>query len=83
MKLTVYSDVNAVGLGHPDSSRNKVADLAVEVVIFVLFNHLQTQFAPDWEQTAGFSRDAGLDYNLWVKPQRDTRKGKKKGRKMD
>lgn len=64
MRLTVYSDVNTVGLSHPDSSGDKVRDLAVELIIFVLLRHLHPQLTPDREQFAGFDCDAGSYFHL-------------------
>lgn len=64
VRLTVYSDVNTVGLSHPGSSRNEVRDLAVELIIFVLLRHLHSQLAPNREQSAGFNCDAESYFHL-------------------
>ncbi len=65
MKLTVNSDFNSVGLGHPGSSRNKVGNLTVEIIIFVLLHNLQAQLTRNRVQTAGFSCDAGHYFHPW------------------
>lgn len=77
MMLTVYSDVNTVGLDHPGSSRNKVSDFAVELSVFVLLLHLQAQLARHWEQTTGFSSDAGRYVHHW-KNENTNRQGKER-----
>lgn len=51
--LTVNSDVDAAGLDCPDGCRDEEADLAGELSVLVLFDHLVLQRALDGVEASG------------------------------
>lgn len=53
------SDVDAVGLDCPDGCRDKEADLAGEIGILVLLNHLVLQCALDRVEATGLPGQQG------------------------
>lgn len=63
-RLTVDSDVDLVGLSHLGSTRDKVADFAVEERILVFLDHIQVKVTLDSVQTTGLLSDQGHHTDL-------------------
>lgn len=64
---TEYSDVDTFGLHHLHGSRDKVGDLAVEVIIIVDLCHLHVQLTADRVETTGLYGDGGNYVHGWVR----------------
>lgn len=80
--LTVYSDINPLGLCHSGSSRDKVGDLAVELIIFVRLHHLHVEITTNWIQPTGLSRYTGHDFHWKAKTFGKAQDKGRKGRGM-
>jgi hypothetical protein len=63
-RLTVDSDVDLVGFSHLGSTRDKVADFAVEEGILVFLDHIQVKVTLDGVQTTGLLSDQGHHTDL-------------------
>lgn len=63
--LTVNSDVDAAGLDCPDGRRDEEADLAGELSVLVLFDHLVLQRALDGVEASGLPRHQNQHVHTW------------------